>query len=152
MEVYIFREGNHEISTDRSRLDIGVVHGFLTTSYWAECIPREIVERSIAHSLCFGAYGASGQVGFARVISDYATYAYIADVFVLESARGHGIGKLLMRAIMSHPDLQGLRRWSLLTRDAHGLYRQSGFTEPRHPGRYMELSNPDIYQKAVAAP
>lgn len=151
MEVHILREGDHEISTDRARLDIDMIHGFLTESYWAESIPREIVERSIAYSLCFGAYGGSGQVGFARVISDYATYAYIADVFVLPSSRGNGIGKLLMRSIVTHPDLQGLRRWSLLTRDAHGLYRQFGFTEPRHPARYMEISNPDIYKKKRSA-
>jgi len=151
MEIHILREGDHEISTDRARLDIDVIHGFLAESYWAESIPREIVERSIAHSLCFGAYGSRGQVGFARVISDYATYAYIADVFVLPPARGKGIGKLLMRAIVTHPDLQGLRRWSLLTRDAHGLYRQFGFTEPRHPARYMEISNQDIYKKQRSA-
>jgi GNAT superfamily N-acetyltransferase len=151
MDVHTLREGVYEISTERIRLDIGIIHGFLTESYWAEFIPRAIVERSIAHSLCFGAYGASGQVGFARVISDYATYAYVADVFVLPASRGKGIGKLLMRAIVTHPDLQGLRRWSLLTRDAHGLYRQFGFTDPRHPARYMEISNPDIYKKQRSA-
>lgn len=151
MEEHLVREGDFEVSTDPARLDIGMIHGFLAESYWAESIPRPIVERSIAHSLCFGAYGESGQVGFARVISDHATYAYIADVFVLPSFRGHGIGKLLMSAIISHPELQGLRRWSLLTRDAHGLYRQFGFTDPRHPARYMEISNPDIYKRRRSA-
>jgi GNAT superfamily N-acetyltransferase len=105
------------------------------------------VERSIRGSLCFGAYRGEAQIGFARVISDRATYAYIADVFVLEPFRGDGVGKLLMQCITSHPDLQGLRRWSLLTRDAHGLYRPFGFDVPRHPERYMEISNPDIYRK-----
>ena len=146
MNVHSLREGEYEISTDPLRLDIDMIHMFLTGSYWAEGIPREIVERSIRHSLCIGAYTGSQQIGFARVISDFATYAYVADVFVLEPFRGKGIGKLLMRCIMSHPNLQGLRRWSLLTRDAHGLYRQSGFGEPRHPERYMEISNPGIYR------
>jgi GNAT superfamily N-acetyltransferase len=136
-----------EISTDPGRLDIDMVHRFLCRSYWAEGIPREIVERSIRNSLCFGAYMGSAQVGFARVISDRATYAYVADVFVLEEFRGKGIGRSIMETIMAHPDLQGLRRWSLLTRDAHGLYRRFGFTDPRHPGRFMEISNPDLYKE-----
>jgi GNAT superfamily N-acetyltransferase len=105
------------------------------------------VERSIRGSLCFGAYREGAQIGFARVISDRATFAYIADVFVLEQYRGSGVGKLLMRCIMSHPELQGLRRWSLLTRDAHRLYSPFGFSGPLHPERYMEISNPDIYRK-----
>ena len=103
---------------------------------------REIVERALRHSLCFGAFEDDQQVGFARVISDYATYAYICDVFVVPSNRGRGIGKRLMAAIMTHPDLQGLRRWTLFTRDAHGLYRQFGFGEPRYPERLMEILSP----------
>ncbi len=116
-----------------------MVHGFLTGSYWAAGIPREVVERAVRGSLCFGAYLGSQQVGFARVISDGATFAYVSDVFVLSSHRGRGVGKLLMAAIMAHPGLQGLRRWTLATRDAHGLYRQFGFSAPRHPERVMEI-------------
>ncbi len=147
MTHHELRSGTTEVTTDPSRLNIDVIHGFLSQSYWATFIPREIVERSIRGSLCFGAYRGDAQIGFARVISDRATYAYLADVFVLEPFRGDGVGKLLMQCIMSHPDLQGLRRWSLLTRDAHGLYRPFGFDVPRHPERYMEISNPDIYRK-----
>ena len=127
------------VSTDPARLDLDVVHGFLTTSYWAAGIPRELVERSIRHSLCFGAYVDGRQVGFARVISDRATFAYVCDVFALPSYRGRGVGKRIMAAIRAHPELQGLRRWTLATRDAHGLYRQFGFTGPRHPERMMEI-------------
>ena len=147
MVHHTLRTGGTEVSTDPARLNIDIIHGFLSRSHWAECIPREIVERSIRGSLCFGAYRGEAQIGFARVISDRATYAYIADVFVLEPLRGAGVGTLLMQCITSHPDLQGLRRWSLLTRDAHGLYRPFGFDVPRHPERYMEISNPDIYRK-----
>jgi GNAT superfamily N-acetyltransferase len=130
------------ITTDPARLDLDVVHGFLATSYWAAGIPREIVERAVRHSLCFGAFAGDRQVGFARVISDYATYAYISDVFVVPSHRGRGVGKQLMAAIMAHPDLQHLRRWTLFTRDAHRLYRQFGFGEPHHPERLMEILSP----------
>ena len=147
MIYHTLRAGGTEVTTDPFRLNIDVIHGFLSQCYWAEYIPREIVERSIRGSLCFGAYRGDAQIGFARVISDRATYAYIADVFVLEPFRGDGAGKLLMECIMSHPDLQGLRRWSLLTRDAHGLYARFAFGRPRHPERFMEISNPDIYRK-----
>ena len=136
------------ISTDRGKLDLDVIHRFLRESYWAKGIPREVVARSIENSLCFGVFAEGRQVGFARVISDYATYAYIADVFILESARGHGLGKWLMEEIMSHPQLQGLRRWSLCTRDAHGLYEQVGFAAPRSPQNYMERLDSDVYQRA----
>jgi len=135
------------ISTDPARLDLDVIYGFLTNCYWAKGIPREIVARSIEHSLCFGIYDSQGtQVGFARVISDFATVAYLGDVFVLESHRGRGLSKWMMECIMQHPALQGLRRWILLTRDAHALYKQFGFTPVKSPGRYMELHNPDIYE------
>jgi GNAT superfamily N-acetyltransferase len=139
------RARNIVVTTDRSRLDLDVIHGFLTTSYWARGVPREIVARSMEHSLCFGAFDEDRQVGFARVISDRATFAYICDVFALESHRGHGVGKSLMAAIMSHPDLQGLRRWTLSTRDAHGLYRQFGFGAAGHPERLMEVVDSDPY-------
>jgi GNAT superfamily N-acetyltransferase len=140
------RKGEFVISTDDQRLDLDLVYGFLTQSYWARGIPREVVARSIENSLCFGVYCDAKQVGFARVISDYATYAYIADVFVLESYRGHGLGKWLMECIMRHPGLQGLRRWSLATRDAHGLYAQFAFTPLRAPERYMERHDPEVYK------
>jgi GNAT superfamily N-acetyltransferase len=140
-------QGKFVISTDRDRLDLDIVHGFLTESYWARGIPREVVIRSVENSLCFGVYGDGKQVGFARVISDYATYAYIADVFVLESYRGHGLGKWLMECIMHHPWLQGLRRWSLATMDAHGLYTKYGFTALKTPERHMELHDPEVYKR-----
>jgi GNAT superfamily N-acetyltransferase len=132
-------EGSIVVTTDRARLDLDVIHGFLTSSYWARGIPRETVARSMEHSLCFGAFDGGRQVGFARVISDRATYAYVCDVFALESDRKRGIGKSLMAAIMAHPELQGLRRWTLATRDAHGLYRQFGFGAPAYPDRQMEI-------------
>lgn len=130
------------ITTDPSRLDLDVIHGFLAGSYWAAGIPREIVERAVRHSLCFGAFDGDRQVGFARAVSDHATYAYVSDVFVLPSHRGRGVGKQLMAAVLAHPDLQGLRRWTLFTRDAHGLYRQYGFGEARYPERLMEILGP----------
>lgn len=147
--VVEFRRGDFLISTDPTRLDLDVIHGFLTNSYWAKDIPRELVARSIEHSLSFGVYDGSGaQVGFARVISDFATYAYIADVFVLESDRGRGLGKSLMECILQHPALQGLRRWNLTTRDAHALYAQSGFRPLNFPERYMEIQRLNTYEKS----
>ena len=142
-----YRQGEFVISTDRERLDLDVIHGFLTESYWAEGIPRETVARSIENSLCVGVYAEGKQVGFARVISDFATYAYLGDVFILDAYRGRGLGKWLMECIMRHPGLQGLRRWTLLTRDAHLLYARFGFTPLGAPDRYMELHNPQIYQR-----
>jgi GNAT superfamily N-acetyltransferase len=138
------------ISTDPSRLDVDVIHGFLAGSYWAAGIPRETVERAVRHSLCFGAYEDGRQVGFARVISDRATFAYVSDVFVLPSHRGRGVGTRLMSAILAHPELQGLRRWTLFTRDAHALYRKVGFGESAHPERLMEIVSPPY--PAAAAP
>ncbi len=135
------------ISTDSARVDVDAVHAYLTRSYWAEGIPQDIVARSISHSLCFGMYTGDKQIGFARVISDRATYAYLADVYILEDYRGQGLGKWLMACIMAHPDLQGLRRWSLATRDAHGLYRQYGFTELKAPDRYMEIAHANFYKQ-----
>jgi GNAT superfamily N-acetyltransferase len=135
------------ISNDPARIDRALVHAFLSDSYWAAGIPREIVDRSIENALCFGVYDENRQVGFARVISDFATFAYLADVFVLPSHRGRGLAKWLMEAILGHPKLQGLRRWMLATRDAHGLYRQVGFTELANPERLMELVRSEIYRK-----
>ncbi len=144
--VMEYRRGEFLISTDRERLNLDVVHDFLTNSYWAKGIPREVVARSIEHSLCFGIYADSGkQVGFARVVSDFATMAYLGDVFVLESHRGRGLSKWLMECVVQNPALQNLRRWILLTRDAHGLYSQFGFTPVKAPERYMELHRPNVY-------
>lgn len=141
------RRGEFLISTDPARLDLNVIHEFLTNCYWAKGIPRDLVARSIEHALCFGVYdGNRAQVAFARVISDFATIAYIGDVFVLESFRGRGLGKWLMECITSHPALQNLRRWILTTRDAHGLYSQAGFTPVKAPERFMEMHRPDAYE------
>ena len=145
--VLEYRRGEFLISTDRELLSLDVVHGFLTNCYWAKGIPREVVARSIEHSLCFGVYQLGGaQVGFARVVSDFATVAYLGDVFVLESHRGRGLSKWLMDSIVQHPALADLRRWILLTRDAHGLYSQFGFTRVKAPECYMELHQPNVYQ------
>jgi GNAT superfamily N-acetyltransferase len=142
-----YRRGEFLISTDPARLKLDVVHGFLTNCYWAKGIPREVVERSIEHALCFGIYDEQGaQLGFARVISDFATIAYVGDVFVLETHRGRGLGKWLMQCITEHPALRNLRRWILTTRDAHGLYSQFGFTPVKAPERFMELHRPRIYE------
>ena len=136
----------YEVSKDKARLDINVIHNFLKESYWSPGIPRETVVRAIKESLCFGVYAGSEQIGFARVISDKATFAYLADVFILEPHRGKGLSKKLMAYIMSQPDLQGLRRFLLATRDAHTLYAQFGFGELGNPKSFMEILRPNIYQ------
>lgn len=142
-----YRSNGVVVSTHRARLDLDVIHGFLTGCYWAKGISRERVARSIENALCFGIYAEGKQIGFARVISDYATYAYLGDVFILEGYRGRGLSKLLMECIVQHPQLQGLRRWSLVTGDAHGLYAQFGFTRLEAPERWMEIHKPDVYAK-----
>ena len=161
LEIAESRRGEFLISTDPRRLDLDAIHQFLTNSYWAKGIPREVVARSIAHSLCFGIYdegraqlphpagparSGAPQVGFARVISDFATVAYLADVFVLEAYRGRGLSQWMMQSIVEHPRLEGLRSWILRTRDAHGLYTKFGFRPVKAPERYMELDRADIYQ------
>ena len=134
------------VSTDRSRFDLEMIHGWLRDhSYWARGIPREVVERAIANSLPFGLFAADRQIGFARVITDFATYGYLSDVFVLESHRGQGGSKALMAAVMAHPELGELRRWGLVTADAQELYRKFGFVGIEEPGRYMEIVRKDIY-------
>ena len=140
----------YSISTDKARLDISVIHGFLSTSYWAENIPAEVVRRSIDNSLCFGLYHEERQIGFARVITDYATFAYLADVFIVEEHRGKGLSKRLMEAVFSHPGLQDLRRFCLGTRDAHNLYAQFGFSVIKKPESWMEIKieNPYKAQKS----
>jgi GNAT superfamily N-acetyltransferase len=140
---------DYEISTDSARLDIGLIHRWLSeTSYWAKGVPRDVVERSLASSLNFAVHHKSeGQVGFARVITDRATFAYLADVFVLEAHRGKGLSKQLMAAILAHPELQNLRRWLLATWDAHGLYAQFGFKPLERPERIMERVDPQVYAR-----
>lgn len=145
------------IVTDPSLLDLDMIHGFLSTCYWSPGIARERLERAIAHSQCFGAYDTNApregaptkptQIGFARVVTDHATFAYLCDVFVLESHRGRGVSKLLMRTILEHPDLQGVRRFCLMTRDAHGLYSQFGFAACADPARYMERLDRESYKR-----
>jgi GNAT superfamily N-acetyltransferase len=139
--------GAWTISTDSARLDVTVIHGYLSRSYWAAGIPIRTVERSIERSLAFGLYEGAAQIGFARVISDFATFAYLADVFVLESHHGRGLGVWLMEVVRSHPDLQNLRRWMLMTRDAHGLYRKVGFRELDDPVRCMQILDREIYTR-----
>jgi GNAT superfamily N-acetyltransferase len=144
--------GAYTLSDDPARLDLAAMHAYLRRAYWSEQIPFEIVERAVRGSLCIGAYDAASgaQVGLVRLISDYATFCYVCDVYVLEEHRGRGLSKAMMAMAVEHPRLQGLRRWTLSTNDAHGLYRQFGFTPPAHPERYMERVVPDIYKHMAA--
>ncbi len=148
MSTVEFRQGNALVSTDSGRLDINLIHEFLSKrSYWAEGVPREVVERAIENSLCFGLFEDGRQVGFARAITDYATFAYLADVFVVEACRGRGLSKFLMECIVKHPKLQNLRRWMLATKDAHSLYAKFGFMALDAPERFMCRANPDVYKR-----
>ncbi|MBH8554391.1 GNAT family N-acetyltransferase [Nostocaceae cyanobacterium CENA357] len=133
-------QGEYSISTDVSKLDLNVIHQFLANSYWAKGLTFEVLQTSIQNSLVFGLYKGKQQIGFARLTTDYATFAYVADVFVLEPFRGQGLGKWLIETIVSYPELQGLRRWLLATQDAHELYRKFGFTELKNPDRFMEMT------------
>src|SRR3989442_11424943 len=142
-----WKRGEYSISTDNARLDLAVIHRFLTNSYWATGRSIETIRRSIENSIPFGVYKGDQQVGFARVITDYATFAWIADVFILEEFRGCGLSKWLMEVIISHPDLQGFRRWVLATKDAHELYRKFGFTELKLPERWMERHDPNTQER-----
>lgn len=136
------------VATDRSRLNVEMIHRFLAEqSYWARGIPRAVVEKSIRNSLCFGIFRGDKQVGFARIVSDLATIAYLGDVFVLPEFRGGGLAQWLMECLMSHPHLQHLRRWILLTGDAHRLYTNFGFRPVAHPEFYMERHDPDVYEQ-----
>ena len=149
---YEVRRDGYLVSTDRSLLDLDAVHSFLSQqSYWAAGISRERLELAIANSLPFGVYHEGRQVGFARAISDYVTFAYLADVYIEESHRGRALSKLLMEALLQHPQLQSLRRWMLGTRDAHSLYAQFGFIPLEEPARWMELPDPDAYAKAASS-
>jgi GNAT superfamily N-acetyltransferase len=138
---------NYSISTDKSRLNIPFIHDYISHSYWAEQIPVDTMTKAIEGSLCFGIYEGDKQVGFARMVTDSATFAYLADVFIDETYRGRGLSKWLMEVILSHPQLQGLRRILLATRDAHGLYAQFGFTPLNMPDRMMQIHNPDVYKR-----
>ena len=133
------------VTCDPNKMDHAVIAEFLRSSYWARGIPAATVERSLAHSLCFALLDGDRQIGFARVVSDHATVAYLGDVFVLPEYRGKGLSKWLMECVTSHPDLQGLRRWMLATRDAHGLYEKFGFTPLKKPEIFMERHNPNVY-------
>lgn len=136
---YRVSRGGYLVSTEKALLDLRVIHGFLNTSYWAAGVTKEVVERSIENSLPFGLHKGGDQIGFARVITDCTTFAYLADVFVLEPHRGRGLGKWLIEVVISHPNLQGLQKWMLVTRDAHDLYRRYKFTELKHPEIFMEI-------------
>lgn len=141
------------ISDDSSRLDLDAIHAYLSRSYWCEKIPRDVVQTATRNSLCLGIYHPSeGQIGLVRVISDYATFAYLCDVYVLDAHRRHGLAKAAMRLLQTHPRLQGLRRFQLVTKDAHGLYRQFGFAEVKHPERHMEKCDPDVYRRDPSKP
>jgi GNAT superfamily N-acetyltransferase len=138
-----WHRGEYTISTDRGRLDLALIHRFISEeSYWGKGRSIEVVRRSIENSLPFGVYRGAEQVGFARVVTDYATFAWVADVFVVEAHRGRGLSKWLMETIISHPDLQGFRRWVLATQDAHELYRRFGFRQLHRPERWMERPDP----------
>lgn len=138
---------DYRISTIKEKINVGYVHRFLSRSYWAENIPVDVVRRSIDGSLCFAVFQDEQQIGFARVITDRATFAYLADVFIDENFRGRGLSKWLMEVILAHPDLQGLRRFLLATRDAHGLYQQFGFAALTFTDRWMQIHSPNVYKQ-----
>jgi GNAT superfamily N-acetyltransferase len=140
-----------EISTDASRLDVTAIHAFLSKTYWSPGIPLETVRIAIGHSVCVGAYRCEQQVGFARAITDHATFAYLADVYVLEAHRGQGLSRRMVQALTEHGALQGLRRMLLITRDAHGLYAKFGFKALASPDRFMELHRPQAYAGEMAS-
>jgi len=147
MKTYEIHENGLLISDDPARLDRGFIHDFLRDrSYWAREVPREIVDRSMDNSLCFGVYEDGRQIGFARVVTDSATFAWLADVFVIEEKRARGFGKKLVAAVLAHPRLQGLRRFMLGTRDAHGLYSRFGFKPLAYPERFMEIRSETSYK------
>jgi GNAT superfamily N-acetyltransferase len=146
-----YSHGTYTLTDDPARLDLTAMHAYLRRSYWAEQIPLEVLERAVRGSLCIGAYDADGaQVGLARFISDYATFCYVCDVYVLEEHRGRGLSKAMLALAAGHPKLQGLRRWMLVTKDAHGLYRRFGFTAATNIDRHMELIDPEVYKRGAA--
>jgi GNAT superfamily N-acetyltransferase len=140
----------YEIDADKSRLDVAMIHGFLSRTHWAKGIPLEVLQRAIDHSLCFGLYRRGGeQIGFARVVTDQATFAYLADVFVIEEERNAGLGQWLVETILERPELQGLKRWMLVTRNAQTLYRRCGFHDPLPLYSVMERADMDVYRRAA---
>jgi GNAT superfamily N-acetyltransferase len=141
----IWERAPYRITDDPNAVDLDVVHRFLTTSYWSPGVPKDVVARGVAHSLPFSILLGERQVGFARAVTDRATFAYLADVFVLEDQRGQGLGAWLVETVLAHPELQGLRRWLLATRDAHALYRKFGFTAISDVSRLMTRHDPDVY-------
>lgn len=144
------RHDDYLISTDPAKLDLEAIHAALTASYWSTDISKAVVEKALANSLCFGLYQEKQQVGLSRVVTDYATYAYLCDVYVLEAHRGKGLGHWMVECIMTHPELQNLRRFTLATRDAHGIYAAFGFTGLKAPERMMERHDPQVYQRMAA--
>jgi GNAT superfamily N-acetyltransferase len=146
MEVIAQHRGDYTISTDNSKLDLPFIHGFLSReAYWSKNIPYEVVQTAANNSLNFGVYHKNRQIGYARVITDYATIAYLGDVFIIQEFRGQGISKWMLENVMNHPGLQGLRRWILLTSDAHELYKKYGWTEIARPEKWMEKHDPAAY-------
>ena len=151
MEKTEWIKDGYLVSTDKSKIDVETVHHFLSRSYWAENIPLDVVRKSIENSLCFGIYHEEKLVGFARAISDFATFAYLADVFILPEERGKGLSKWLLAIILEHPQLQALRRFTLATRDAHSLYAQFGFSLFDKPERWMQKHDPDVYKRDTSS-
>jgi len=147
MDIFERRKDGCLISTDRSLIDLDLVHRELANSYWAQNIPKDLVEKSIRHSLNFGVYQGDDQIGFGRIVTDCATFAYLGDVFIVDAHKGRGLSKWLMETIVSHPDLQGLRRFCLGTRDAHGLYERYGFQVIKEPEKWMEIKAKNLYAK-----
>jgi GNAT superfamily N-acetyltransferase len=140
----------YEIDTDKARLDLAAIHRFLARSHWAKDIPLAVLERAIRHSLAFGLYRGRKQIGFARIVTDHATFAYLADVFVLPEERGKGLARWLVETILAHPELQGLRRWLLGTRDAQGLYERCGFRAPPPAFAFLERLDAEVYRPRPA--
>ncbi len=141
-EPQTYQNGDYTISTDPARLDVAAIYAYLSQAYWSQGRPQEVVQRSLENSLCFGVYHGDAQVGLARVITDYATFAYLCDVYILDDHQGRGLGKWVISVVIEYPDLRSLRRFLLATRDAHGLYRQCGFSELVTPERWMEKFQP----------
>lgn len=151
MEIREWTRNSYLISTDKSKIDLDTIYNFLSKSYWAEGISKQIIQKSIENSLCFGIYVRGTVIGFARVITDFATFAYLADVFIVPQERGKGLSKWLIQVIIDHPQLQHLRRFTLATKDAHGLYAKFGFKPFDKPERWMERHNPDVYKNPAAS-
>jgi GNAT superfamily N-acetyltransferase len=147
--AFVATRGDYELSDDPTRLDVDAIHAFLSGAYWSVGIPRETVARALRNSLAFALYHRGATVGFARFVTDRATFAYLADVFVLPAHRGHGLATWLVGTALTHPELTGLRRTMLATRDKHALYARFGFAPLAHPDRFMEIHDPAVYQRTA---